>query len=387
MKYSHFIEGNRITLLKNGEAFFPALEAAIDGAEHDIRIETYIFQEDASGIRIANALKRAASRGVSVRVLVDGFGSRATDAAFFDAIRAAGVRLLFFRPERGWFDFRKSRFRRVHRKIVLIDGKRGFVGGINLIDDFTENLSETAPRYDYAVAIEGPILAPIYKSVQHLWRVVKWTSLRRRGRDSAPPTVSNEHVGDATLSFVPRDNFRYRRDIENAYLKAMGQAKKSILIASPYFLPGRKLRRAINLAAQRKIDVTILLQGRADHPMMQLATQSLYRMLLRAGVKIYEYQPAMLHGKVAVIDDDWATVGSSNLDPFSLLLNREANIIAHDVEFAHTLRQSVMDEITRNAIALDIEKWEARSWWGKAKSWFALALARVFTGVVGVKHD
>jgi cardiolipin synthase A/B len=387
MRDPAIIAGNRITLLKNGAEFFPALEAAIDRAQFDIRIETYIFEEDASGIRIANALKRAASRGVSVRVLVDGFGSRATSAGFFESIRATGVTLLFFRPERGWLDFRKSRVRRVHRKIVLIDGKQGFVGGINLIDDFTENLSDTAPRYDYAVAIEGPILAPIYLTVHRLWRIVKWFSLKRRGPEFAMPKVSSAPVGNVNLSFVARDNFRHRRDIENAYLKAIGQAKQEVLIASPYFLPGRRLRRALKMAARRGVSVHVLLQGRADHPMMQLATQSLYGVLFKVGVKIYEYQPAMLHGKVAVIDHHWATVGSSNLDPFSLLLNREANIIAHDKDFAATLHASVMEEIRANAIELDAARWEGRSVLAKLKSWLALTLARVFTGVVGVKHD
>jgi cardiolipin synthase A/B len=381
------IGGNRITLLKNGEEFFPALEAAIDRATHDIRIETYIFEEDTSGIRIANALKRAAGRGVLVRVLVDGFGSHDTDKAFFDSMRAAGVQLLMYRPERGLFDMRKSRVRRVHRKIALFDGREGFVGGINLIDDFTENMSETAPRYDYAVAIEGPILHGIYASVHRLWRVVKWFSLKRKSREHLLPKVSQEHVGNSNLAFVARDNFRHRRDIERAYLRAIGQAKREILIASPYFLPGRKLRRAMLIAARRGVAVTILLQGRADHPMMQFATQSLYDSLLRAKIRIFEYQPAMLHGKVAVIDDDWSTVGSSNLDPFSLLLNREANIICHDADFAQVLRTSVMEEIKANAIELDAARWQNRSWSTKARSWFALALARVFTGIVGVKHD
>jgi cardiolipin synthase A/B len=387
MRTAQIIPGNTITLLKNGAEFFPALEAAIDRAQVDIRIETYIFCEDTSGIRIANALKRAASRGVSVRVLVDGFGSRDTDPRFFQSIRDTGVRLLFFRPERGLFDFRKSRFRRVHRKIVLIDGKEGFVGGINLIDDFTENLSETAPRYDYAVMLEGPILAPISTSAYHLWRVVKWFSLKRRGIDFQPPAVATTHIGNATLSFVARDNFRQRRDIENAYLHAIRSAKREILIASPYFLPGLRLRRAMVAAAKRKVRVTILLQGRADHPLMQFATQSLYDMLLKAGIALYEYQPAMLHGKVAVIDDDWATVGSSNLDPFSLLLNREANIIAHDAAFATTLRESVMEEIRTNATRLDPDAWKARSVWTKLRSWLAFGLGRMLTAFAGVKSD
>lgn len=176
------IEGNRITLLKNGAEFFPALEAAIDAARYDIRIETYIFEDDTSGRRIANALMRAASRSVSVHVLADGFATRKTPREFFDAMRNTGMQLAFFRPVRGWFDFRKSRVRRAHRKLALIDAHTGFVGGINFIDDYTENLSPTHPRYDYAVMVEGPVLAEIYLDMHRLWRVVRWLSWRREDR-------------------------------------------------------------------------------------------------------------------------------------------------------------------------------------------------------------
>jgi cardiolipin synthase A/B len=381
------IAGNNITLLKNGVAFFAALEAAIDRALKDIRIETYIFNDDTSGIRIANALMRAASRGVAVRVLVDGFGSRKTPPIFFEELRRAKISLLFYRPERGFFDFRKSRVRRVHRKIALIDGHTGFVGGINFIDDFTENLSTTHPRYDYAVEIEGPILAQIYPSVYRLWRVVKWFSLKRRGRDFLPPMVSHDAVGEASLAFVTRDNFRHRRDIEREYLHAIQHAKNEVIIASPYFLPGHLLRKRMIAAARRGVQVSVLLQGVADYPMMQLATRALYDKLLAAGITIYEYQPAMLHGKVAVIDSEWATVGSSNLDPFSLLLNREANIIALHAPFAEQLRTSLLEEISQNAVQLNFALWQQRGLWLRVKSWAALAFSRLATGLIGVKHD
>jgi cardiolipin synthase A/B len=381
------IAGNNITLLKNGDAFFAALEAAIDRAKKDVRLETYIFNADTSGVRIANALMRAASRGVAVRVLVDGFGSRSTPPSFFEELRRSKVNLLFYRPERGFFDFRKSRVRRVHRKIALIDGHTGFVGGINLIDDFTDNLSTTHPRYDYAVQIEGPILAQIYPSVYRLWRVVKWFSLKRRSRDLLQPMVSHDAVGEASLAFVTRDNFRHRRDIEREYLRAIQHAKNEVIIASPYFLPGRLLRKRMIAAARRGVQVSVLLQGVADYPMMQLATRALYDKLLAAGITIYEYQPAMLHGKVAVIDSEWATVGSSNLDPFSLLLNREANIIARHPPFAEQLRASLMEEISQNAVQLNFARWQQRGLWLRAKSWVALAFARAATGLIGVKHD
>ena len=382
-----FVPGNRIALLKNGAAFFPALEAAIDGAKADVRLETYIFQDDAAGRRIAHALMRAAARGVAVRVLVDGFGSRQIPPAFFEEMRRTGVRVLFFRPDRGLLRFRRSRLRRVHRKIALIDGRLGFVGGINIIDDFTENLSPTHPRLDYAVLVEGPILADIYPAVLRLWRIVKWTSLKRRDPAYRPPAVACAACGPVALQFLQRDNLRHRRDIEHAYLRAIDGAQRSILLTSPYFLPGRRLRRALCRAAQRGVAVVLLLQGEADHPLLQYATRALYDQLLSAGVVVHEYTAAMLHGKVAVVDGEWATVGSSNLDPFSLFLNREANVVARDHDFAETLQQSVEEEIAAHARRVDPLDWRRRGVWMRLKCATALLLARMTAGLIGMRRD
>jgi cardiolipin synthase A/B len=379
--------GNRITLLKNGAAFFPALISAIDAAAQDVRMETYIFEDDVSGRAIADALVRAVQRGAEVRVLIDGFGSLKTPEAFFARLESAGVKLLFYRPLRGkWFPTR-HRMRRVHRKIALVDGKVGFVGGINLIDDFNANLSETHPRYDYAVQVEGPILAPIYDSAFRLWRGAKWfTNLRKQHGGTLPP-LPDAPVGETPLAFVSRDNVKHRRNIEQAYRAAVSSAKGEVLIASSYFLPGRRLRQTLIAATRRGVKVEILLQGAADHPLMQMATRSLYADLLEAGIVIYEYTPAMLHAKVAVIDGRWATVGSSNLDPFSLVLNREANIIAFNTEFAAELRTSLRDEMMRNAEKLEAHVWAARGMKQKLVSWLALGLIRISSAIFGAEAE
>ncbi len=382
-----FVPGNRITLLKNGGEFFPALESAIDAAITDIRLETYIFHADSAGTRVADALIRAANRGVNVQVLIDGFGSRTSLPQLFKQMQAAGVRFDSFKPVHTLFDFRRHRVRRMHRKIVLIDGRTGFVGGINIIDDFTKNLSKTHPRFDYAAKIEGPILAEIYPSVQQLWMAVQRFNPKRSRTKHVPPAVSPAPTGGATIAFVVRDNFRHRRDIERAYQRAIAGAAKEVIIVNSYFLPGRRLRNVLMAASRRGVIVTILLQGLADHPLMQMASRALFDKLLAAGILIYEYQPAMLHGKVAVVDGVWSTVGSSNLDPFSLLLNREANVVVQDAVFADSLRVSLMDEIARNATQLSFARWQQRGLWQRAKSWLALALARLVTGFMGEKHD
>jgi cardiolipin synthase len=379
--------GNRITLLKNGAAFFPAMLAAIDAAVQDIRIEIYIFEDDVSGRAIAEALARAAQRGVAVRLLIDGFGSLKAPETFFDAMRAAGVDVLVYRPLRGkWFPTR-HRMRRVHRKIVLVDGKVGFLGGINFIDDFTENLSTTHPRYDYAVKVEGPVLAPIYESVYRLWRGTKWFTKLRRGHDGVLPIVASQAVGDTPLAFVSRDNVKHRRNIEQAYRAAISSAKSEVLIASSYFLPGRQLRETLVAATKRGVKVEILLQGAADHPLMQMATRSLYADLMGAGIIIYEYIPAMLHAKVAVVDEQWATVGSSNLDLFSLVLNREANIVALDAAFAAGLRTSLRDEMLLNAERLHTHVWATRSFKQRVVSWLALGLIRIGSAIFGAEAE
>ena len=395
MRRKQIVAGNRITLLKNGGQFFPALIAAIDSATVEVGIETYIFRDDVAGIGIANALKRAAQRGVKVNVLIDGIGSHATPQTFFDEMQRAGVTVLVFRPERKFFNLKKGRLRRVHRKIGLIDGRIGFVGGINLIDDMTDCLSE-CPRYDYAVQLEGPVLAHIYIEMVHLWRVVSWWKFGRPARESAQVKTplnttaldaakrgAETKVGDTKIFFAVRDNFRHRRDIERAYLAAISSAHREILITSPYFLPGRHLRRALMMATQRGVKVTLLLQGRADHVLLQQATRALYTQLLGAGIVIYEYERSMLHGKVAVVDDAWSTVGSSNLDPFSLFLNREANVVVFDEAFAKTLRASVMEEIHANAVSLEAERWHKRGLLVRASSWIAYGFARWVMGWLG----
>ncbi|MBL0122090.1 MAG: cardiolipin synthase ClsB [Betaproteobacteria bacterium] len=375
--------GNQITLLKNGTEFFPALIAAIDAAAVDICIETYIFRDDASGTSIAKALARAVVRGVAVKVLIDGVGSKSTPPVFFDAMRDAGISLMVFRPDHRLFHFRKTRLHRNHRKIALVDGKVGFVGGLNLIDDMTDSLSEH-PRLDYAVKIEGPLLTNIYKSVHQLWQWVALQHFRRKLAVEPALPMEPAPAGNHRALFVVRDNFRHRHAIEALYRQAITRAQSSVLIVCAYFLPGRRLRRRLIEAAERGVQVTLLLQGRADHPLLQMATRALYAQLLGANITICEYQKSMLHAKVAVIDDAWATVGSSNLDPFSLFLNREANVAVFDGDFARQLRESVMAELDAGAITCKVEDWHKRSLSARAQSWFAYGLARWVAGLIGV---
>ena len=375
-----YLTGNAIDLLQNGSEFFPALIAAIDAAEREFHLETYIFEDDATGRAVAGALCRAARRGVAVRVLADGFGAADFVATLRPQLEAAGVQVLVYRPEIARFRLRRHRLRRLHRKLAVADGRIAFVGGINIIDDLGVGHPET-PRYDYAVRIEGPLLAPIHASVRQLWGLVAWAGFRLRQPPAAQAVA--EACGTMHAAFLVRDNLRHRRDIEEAYLKAIRGAHEEIILSNAYFLPGLRFRRALLEAAGRGVHIVVLLQGRVEYALQHYATQSLYGALLAGGIRIFEYHWSFLHAKVAVVDGSWATVGSSNIDPFSLLLAREANVAVSDPGFAAELRSSLDAAMKAGARELRHEDWQRTSWLHRLASRMAYSLVRLMVGVAG----
>ncbi|MDO9450187.1 MAG: cardiolipin synthase ClsB [Rugosibacter sp.] len=379
-----FSSGNTLQLLATGVAYFPALIAAINSAAHEVHLETYIFANDETGRSVAAALARAARRGVAVRVLVDGFGAREFAAGLGASLITDGIELLVYRPQPRQQRLHWHRLRRLHRKLVVIDGRLAFSGGINIIDDFDKGIS--APRFDYAVCIEGPLVGVIHAAMRHVWHIVRWTHLGHRpsAPDFQPPP--QEPAGPVRAALVIRDNLRHRRDIEEAYLAAMNDAQQEILIANAYFLPGRRFRDALIAAARRGVSVTLLLQGRADYVLQHHAMQSIYDSLLSAGIHIFEYQPSYLHAKVAVIDGKWATVGSSNIDPFSLLLSREANVVVRDHAFALELAAHLRTAISGDTIEIRCGS-QNHSWLGRKINTAAYALVRLLVGMTGYgKH-
>jgi cardiolipin synthase len=377
-----FQDGHRLVLLETGQAYFPALEAAILGATREVFLETYIFQDDRVGRRIGAALRTAALSGVQVRVLVDGFGSSGFVAGLLPELEDAGVEVLVYRRELRPFALRRHRLRRLHRKLAVVDGRIAFVGGINLIDDF-DPLVPDHPRHDYAVQVEGPLLPVILGSMERLWRQVRWAQFRHRPRRPGSPLADALPAGPARAAFVIRDNLGHRRDIEEAYLQAIHRARREVLIANAYFLPGRRFRQALVEAARRGVQVTLLLQGRVEYFLQHYATQALYAHLLGNGIRLFEYQKSFLHAKVAVIDEDWATVGSSNIDPFSLLLAREANLVVADPAFAAELKQRLEAAIADGATQLHPQAWHRRSFLARAASWLAYSLVRLGVGLSG----
>ncbi len=377
-----FVSGNRLKLLRSGEEYFPALEAAVRGAKHSVFVETYIRAGDDTGWRVAETLVDAARRGVAVHVIVDGFGSGGMPDELVRRLCDSGVRLLVFRPELWHATFRRDRLRRLHRKLAVVDDHCAFVGGINIIDDF-DTPHQKPPRFDYAVRVEGPLVAQVLEEAERLWNRIAVARMQQSWRVRRTPPPEIHPRGSQKAALVVRDNIRHRRDIEEAYLEAIGAASQEILIASAYFFPGTRFRHALIEAAGRGVRVALLLQGRVEYVLLHYASRALYGTLLEAGVEIYEYHKSFLHAKVAVIDGHWATVGSSNIDPFSLLLAREANIVVEDRRFAAELRASLRTAIERGARVVAKTRWFHQPLWLRVKIWLGYGLARLTVGMFG----
>jgi cardiolipin synthase len=434
---SRFLGGHDVRLLGGGDELFPAMEQAFAAARQEVWLATYIFCDDPAGRRMADALIATAARGVAVHVVVDGFGTSGRIAVLRHWFAGSAVRLEVFRPlERWWAWLQPGQLRRMHQKLCAVDGQVAFVGGINVIDDrfdIQHGWSE-APRLDFALALEGPVAADVQHLTQALW--TRAAVARRGWRHEAallarsaepvqrtlelvremrtrPPSPGHrarralgwlravvvgppngERRADALralarlppvrAALVVRDNLTQRRAIERAYIEAISRARSHIDIACSYFYPGRLFRRALRRAAQRDVRVRLLMQGRIDYRIAALAARVLYDEMLACGVRIHEYTPAFLHAKVAVVDGHWVTVGSSNIDPLSLLLNMEANVVVLDPDVAADLQMrldaafAASAEVTAPPLPRGLRGWASRG----AVAWIANLYLRV-AGITG----
>lgn len=382
-----FSGGNAVKLLRNGSEYFPAIVAEMNGARASIYLETYIFADDVSGRWVATALTHAAARGVDVRVVVDGFGTKHyLSESLALALIDGGVRLVRYREDVVAMNWSRARLRRLHRKLVIVDGATAFVGGINIIDD-QNTPGQKPPRIDFALRVQGPLLEPIVAAANRLWRVLRVMTISDSPLPALNLSASTLSCGDVKAKFVLRDNLRFRRQIENSYLAALRVARSEVVIASAYFLPGIRFRRALLDVAGRGVHVTLILQSRVEIRLLRHATKALYGQLLAGGVRIVEYQPSFLHAKVAVVDGWWATVGSSNIDPFSLLLAREANVVVRDETFARRLRDELSELEATGGRAVDQNAWAKRSRVARVVDWLAYGLVRGITGMLGARTD
>ncbi len=355
-----YLSGHSTRLLITGEQFFPALIEAIHAAQNEIILETYIFAADATGEAVTQALIQAAQRKVAVYMVLDGFGAEHYPPAWVNELQTAGAQLEWYRPPRRGLHFRRSHLRRLHRKVTTIDGALAFVGGINILSDW--DTGAQAPRLDYCVQLQGPLLASIRASQVSLWRRMRWAQFKSSDLQNTSLTLNETETPLSTLAFVARDNFRNRHAIESLYLQAIKTAQKSIIIANAYFLPGWRFRHALVKAQQRGVKIDILVPGQSDHYWAQAASRYLYQDFLQKGIAIHEYLPAQLHAKVMVCDAKWATVGSSNIDPLSLLLAREANIAIQDPSLAQQLQNHLIKAISTQSQSMNPDKLPYSLW-------------------------
>ena len=393
-----------LTLLVGGDDLFPALAAAISAARVEILLESYIFDFAGAVLDVARALEDAARRGVVVRIVVDGVGTGDIPAEWQTRWRAAGVQWRVFNPVRGWRVLFPRHWRRMHRKLCVVDGDVAFCGGINLLDDYHDpnHGALEAPRLDFAVQVRGPLVADVHDAMTRLWWRFEAAREARefdfenaleavqiaasRSSDADEPLEAVE--GGSTAALVLRDNVRFRRRIESTYRLAISQARSEVIIANAYFVPGVGLQRALLRAAQRGVKVTLLLQGRYEYFMQYHASRAVYGGLLAAGIEIIEYEASFLHAKVAVMDNPagaLATVGSSNLDPFSLLLAREANVFVRDDTFAAELRGHLMHALSQGR-RVDSAAHLGRPLHTRGLTWLAYLVMRIGLLITGKRY-
>ena len=396
---------HQIQLLQGTQELFPALIAEMDAALSDIQFETYIFDCTGAGADVAEALMRAARRGVRVHLALDGVGTGRLPEPWRTRMVQAGVHVQVYSPLGPLGLLLPMRWRRLHRKLCVVDGCVLFCGGINVLDDFHDpnHGALTAPRFDFAVRAEGSLVQQASETMEQLWwrmRAVRDVRQRRlslaladlRAASAARLAArrAESRARGMRAELVLRDNVRNRARIERAYLRAIARARHEVIIANAYFVPGGKLRRALVLAARRGVRVQLLLQGRYEYFMQYHAARPVYGTLLAAGVEIHEYAPSFLHAKVAVIDADsrraWATVGSSNLDPLSLLLAREANVIVRDAPFAQDLRERLRHAMVHEGRQLDPQRYAERPWRERALDRIAFGIMRAALWVTGNRY-
>jgi cardiolipin synthase len=374
-------EGNSIKLLINGEGFYPRAMECIRNARTEVLLETFIFAEDKIGHEMQEALVAAASRGVRVDITVDDYGTFDLSKEFVDKLINAGVKLHIFDPQPNFRGIRFNFFRRLHRKLIVVDNEIAFVGGINISDDHLLDYGPKA-KQDYAVELHGPIVADIREACMDLLIRAsnKQDAIEYKKHLKQPPPEAN---GEAKVLLSVRDNQKHSKDIQQQYLLAMRLAKKRIIIANAYFFPSYRILRELKRAAARGVEVKLILQGRPDMAWVSLLSSLLYSYLMRAGVKIHEYCKRPLHGKVALIDDEWCTVGSSNLDPLSLALNLEANVVVLDSGLNQELYEH-FEELTDSCCKpVNMKVAKRGYWWRVPLIFLSFHFLRRFPGIMG----
>jgi cardiolipin synthase A/B len=359
--------GHRIRVLIDGAETFPAMLDAIHRARRYVHLETYILRADRTGRTFAAALVERAKSGVQVRLLYDGFGAFPLSSAYLADLRRGGVQTLEYRPLRGrrrrtW----KRWLRRDHRKILVADGRIGFVGGINIADDYAARDAGGLGWRDTHASIQGPLVSDLEEMFRTTWHDAGGAPY------PAFPQEASESVavpGSELAVAVGTDLSGRRGVIRRHLVHAIRSARRHIYIANAYFVPDRALRRALRRASRRGVDVALILPGESDVRSVQWAGERTYTGLLRDGVRIHLWVGSHMHAKTVAVDDTWASIGSYNLDYISLFWNMEVVVEILGEETPLRLREQFERDL-KHCQALEYQTWRRRSWWRRLRSWF-----------------
>ena len=351
--------GNKATLLQDGPNTYKAMFDAIGKATDSINVEVYIFSDDSVGQKFSAALIEKQRSGVQVNLIYDSFGSKRTPRSFFDNMTEAGVQVLEFNPVNPLSaGLRWSPNHRDHRKLTVIDGKIAFTGGINISGEYEsisrgKKIDPAESWRDTDVEIEGPAVADFQRLFMDTWQKQNGPALKPKNYF---PQL--EKKGDEIVRVIGSEPEQFSL-IYVDLISAINNAESKIYITDPYFAPGREMIEALEAAAGRGVDVRLLVPGRIDEPLVSLATRAAYSELLQAGVQIYEWQGKMIHSKTATIDDVWSTVGSMNLDWWSIVRNNEISAVILSYGFAKEMERMFYADLERSD-KIDPQQWEHR---------------------------
>ncbi|PWA07397.1 phospholipase D-like domain-containing protein [Flavobacterium psychrotolerans] len=330
--HDHTSVSKDITLVHSGEDYFSRLEQIILNSQSEIHLQTYIFENDTTGIRIVDALREAASRNVKIYILLDGFGSFSLPATLINKLKKSGISIRFFAPL-----FSANSFyigRRLHHKVIVSDGKIALIGGINIAKKYCGTATEL-PWLDYAVQINNEKIAiSLQKTCKDLYYKDKPLQIKKLKF----AIYDNEK---RTIGLLQNDWLKRKNEICNAYIKSFRNAKKEIIIVGSYFLPGKRLTKALKKASKNKVKIKLILSGISDVPLLRRATYHIYSSLLKHNIELYEWDKSVLHGKAAVVDNYWTTIGSFNLNNLSSYGSIEMNVEINSIDFSNAFMENL----------------------------------------------
>ena len=378
-----YYQHNRVEYVEQGKHFFKKLKWIIDKAKESIHLQTYIFEDDETGTFIADALIKAAERGVAVFVLVDGYASQKISKSFLARVREAGVRFRLFEP---FFKFRKFYFgRRLHHKMVVVDGEEAMVGSMNIADKYNDIGDEKA-WLDRAIYIHGEVAAELQRICVRFWEGKKWSRLIRKKKATTAPGKNFPPDYDTPVRVRQNDWINRKGQATRTYFQIFHNAKTYIYVVCSYVLPDSTLRRQLERAAKRGVEIRFVLAGTSDVKVVKTAERYLYRWMLRNKMKLYEYQPAVLHVKMAIADDEILTIGSYNLNNLSAYASVELNLDVRDPAFVKEVRRDIEEVMEKDCIVVPLKDYMTRLFsWRQFMRWCSYVITRIGEKIITKK--